>query len=88
MHAKWLAVLLVLGYHHACGRVLRRFERGENRRRERWYRIFNEVPVLLMLVIVSLVVVKPTDWAAFVVDWLWGLAALVVVGLLAWWRRR
>jgi len=88
MHAKWLAVLLVLGYHHACVKLLRRFERGENRRSERWFRVFNEAPVLLMLMIVSLVVVKPSDWTAFLTDWLWGLLVLVAVGALAWWRRR
>jgi hypothetical protein len=37
---------------------------------------------------VSLVVVKPADWATFLTDWLWGLLVLVVVGVLAWWRRR
>jgi putative membrane protein len=88
MHVKWMVVLLVLGYHHACLRLLRRFERGENRRSARWFRVFNEVPVLLMLLIVSLVVVKPTDGVAFLTDWLWGLAVLAVFGALAWWRRR
>ena len=88
MHVKWLAVVLVLGYHHICMRLLRQFERGENRRSERWYRVFNEVPVLLMLLIVALVVVKPTDWTGFLLDGLLGLLVLVVLGLLAWWRRR
>jgi MYXO-CTERM domain-containing protein len=88
MHVKWLAVVLVLGYHHVCMRMLKRFERGENRRSEGWYRVFNEVPVLLMLLIVSLVVVKPTDWGTFLTDWFWGLLVLAVFGLLAWWRRR
>ena len=41
-----------------------------------------------MLMIVSLVVVKPSDWTAFLTDWLWGLLVLVAVGALAWWRRR
>jgi protoporphyrinogen IX oxidase len=59
MHAKLLIVVLALGYHHACGRVLRRFERGENARSHVWYRWFNEVPVVLLLVAVILVVVKP-----------------------------
>lgn len=59
MHAKLLIVVLLLGYHHACGRLLRKFELGENRRSHTWYRWFNEVPVILMIVAVVLVVVKP-----------------------------
>ena len=52
MHAKLLVVLLILGYHHACSRMLARFERGENRRNHVWYRWFNEAPVLMMVVVV------------------------------------
>ena len=59
LHAKLLFVVLVLGYHHACGSLLKKFERGLNRRGHVFYRWFNEVPVLLLLVIVILVVVKP-----------------------------
>ena len=59
MHAKLTVVLLVLGYHHACGSLLKKFRLGENRRGHVWYRWFNEVPVLLLLVAVVLVVVKP-----------------------------
>ena len=59
MHAKLLIVVLILGYHHACGRMLRKFERGENRRNHVWYRWFNEAPVLMLVVVVVLVVVKP-----------------------------
>lgn len=59
MHAKLFIVLLILGYHHACSRLLKRFVAGENRRGHVWYRWFNEAPVLLMLVAVILVVVKP-----------------------------
>jgi len=59
MHAKLAVVVLVLGYHHGCGVLLRRFERGENRRSHIWYRWFNEVPVLLLVAAVVLVVVKP-----------------------------
>lgn len=59
MHAKLLAVLLVLGYHHACARLLRRFAAGERARSHVWYRWFNEVPVLLLVAAVVLVVVKP-----------------------------
>ena len=59
MHAKLLVVALVLGYHHACGRLLKKFELGASRRSHVWYRWFNEVPVVLLLVAVILVVVKP-----------------------------
>ncbi|HRH88709.1 MAG TPA: CopD family protein [Rubrivivax sp.] len=59
MHAKLALVLAVLGYHHACGRLLRGFEQAANRRSERWYRVFNESSVLLFAAIVVLVVVKP-----------------------------
>jgi protoporphyrinogen IX oxidase len=59
MHAKLFLVLAVLAYHHACGKLLRRFEQMGNRRNDRWYRWFNEVTVILFAVIVVLVVVKP-----------------------------
>ncbi len=59
MHAKLTIVLLVLGYHHACGRLLRKFEARTNTRGHVWYRWFNEVPVVLLTVAVILVVVKP-----------------------------
>lgn len=59
LHAKLALVLLLLGYHHACGVLLARFERGENRRSHVWFRWFNEAPVLLLLAVVVLAVVKP-----------------------------
>ncbi|RYX89552.1 MAG: CopD family protein [Comamonadaceae bacterium] len=59
MHAKLFVVVLAIGYHHACGSLLRKFESGRNTRSHRWYRFFNEVPVLLLLAAVILVVVKP-----------------------------
>ncbi|MBC3931049.1 MAG: CopD family protein [Undibacterium curvum] len=59
MHAKLLCVVLLLGYHHACGSLLKKFEQGKNTRSHVWFRWFNEVPVLLLLVVLILVVVKP-----------------------------
>lgn len=59
MHAKLLVVVLILGYHHYCMRLLRQFERDENRRSHVWFRWFNELPVLAMVAAVVLVVVKP-----------------------------
>jgi putative membrane protein len=59
LHAKLALVLLAIGYHHACGSILKKFEAGVNQRSHKWFRWFNEVPVLLLTLIVILVVVKP-----------------------------
>lgn len=59
MHAKLAIVVLTLGYHHVCGRLLRRLEQGADHRSHVWYRWFNEAPVLMLVAAVVLVVVKP-----------------------------
>lgn len=59
MHGKLAVVLLTIGYHHACAVLLRRFERGQVQRSHKWFRWFNELPVLFLLAAVLLVVVKP-----------------------------
>ena len=59
LHAKLALVVLLIGYHHACGSLLRKFRGGVNARSHTWYRWFNEVPVIGLLAIVILVVVKP-----------------------------
>ena len=59
MHAKWVVILLALGYHHACGTLLKKFEAGTMQRVHVWFRWFNEIPVVLLLIAVVLVVVKP-----------------------------
>jgi len=59
LHAKLALVLLAIGYHHACGSILKKFEAGVNKRSHTWFRWFNEVPVVLLMLIVILVVVKP-----------------------------
>jgi len=59
LHAKLVLVVVLIGYHHACGSLLRKFEAGHNARSHRWYRWFNEVPVLVLLAVVLLVVLKP-----------------------------
>ncbi len=59
MHAKLTLVLALIGYHHACGSILKKFENGRNKRSHIWFRWFNEAPVLVLFAIVILVVVKP-----------------------------
>jgi protoporphyrinogen IX oxidase len=62
MHAKLAVVVLAIGYHHACGRMLAKFVANRNTRSHVWLRWFNEVPVFLLVAAVILVVVKP--WQA------------------------
>ena len=59
LHVKLFLVVLAVAYHHMCRSLLRKFERFENQRSERWLRVFNEVAVVLFAAIVILVVVKP-----------------------------
>lgn len=59
LHAKLVLVVLLIGYHHACGSLLRKFEQNRNTRSHVWYRWFNEFPVVILLLAVILVVVKP-----------------------------
>jgi putative membrane protein len=59
MHAKLLLVVGAVGYHHVCRSILRSFDQAANRRSHRWFRVFNEISVLLFAAIVILVVVKP-----------------------------
>ncbi|MES2784943.1 MAG: CopD family protein [Pseudomonadota bacterium] len=59
LHAKLVVVLLAIGYHHVCARLLRAFEQSRTARSHVWYRWFNEVPVFLLIAAVVLAVVKP-----------------------------
>lgn len=59
LHAKLTLVIALVGYHHYCGRLLKQFRAQQNRRSHVWFRWFNEVPVLILTVVVILVTVKP-----------------------------
>ncbi len=59
MQVKLALVVALIGYHHVCGSMLKKFERGINARSHVWYRWFNELPVVAMFAVVILVVVKP-----------------------------
>lgn len=59
MHAKLALVVLLIGYHHMCLVHLKKFAADANTKSHRFFRVFNEIPVLLLAGIVILVVVKP-----------------------------
>lgn len=52
-------VMLLIGYHIWCGKLVKTFRLEHNVRSHVWYRWFNEFPVLIMIPIVVLVVFKP-----------------------------
>lgn len=59
LHAKLLCVGLLIGYHFWCQRYLRRMRVGQLSNSGRYFRLFNELPLLIFLPILVLVVVKP-----------------------------
>ena len=59
MHAKLALVALLIGYHLYCGHLLKLFAADKNTHSHKFYRIVNELPVLLLTIVTILVVVKP-----------------------------
>ena len=59
LRLKLALVALLIGYHLWCLRLMRELASTGKRRSQRWYRIFNELPALLLIAIVVLAVVKP-----------------------------
>src|ERR1700742_758566 len=59
LHTKVLLVLLLSGVHGFFSRCVKDFAADRNRRSQKFYRIINEVPTVLMIGIVIQIVVKP-----------------------------
>jgi protoporphyrinogen IX oxidase len=59
LHAKLCLVLGLIVYHFYCGKIMRDFKAGKNTHSHVWYRWFNEIPVIILLLVVILVTVKP-----------------------------
>ena len=59
LHTKLLLVVLLIAYHLYCGKLLSNFRQDRNQHGHVYYRLFNEIPVVLLIAIVILVVVKP-----------------------------
>ncbi len=59
MHLKLVLVAMLAGYHFWCRQLTIAFARDDNRHSEKWYRLFNEIPSVILIAVVILVVVKP-----------------------------
>ncbi len=58
-HAKVFLVVLLVIYHFACRAHMRAFQEDRNQRSHRYFRVFNELPVLALIAIIILVEVQP-----------------------------
>ena len=59
MQIKFFSVLVLTYYHFVLGKYLNDFATGNNRKSSKFYRIINEVPTILLIVVVFVVVFKP-----------------------------
>jgi len=59
MHVKLTCVVLMTGLHHVFAKWVKNFAQDYNVRDAKFYRIVNEIPTVLMIVIVIMVLVKP-----------------------------
>ncbi|NCJ07543.1 protoporphyrinogen oxidase HemJ [Synechococcales cyanobacterium C] len=76
LHAKLAFVVLLLGYHHYCKRLMKQLEAGTCRWSSKQLRALNEAPTVMLVVIVMLAVFKsslPTDLTA------WAVFAMIVL---------
>ena len=60
LRTKLVLVALLIGYHRYCRVLMRSLADGKNTRSQKWFRVFNELPALLLIAIVILAVVKPS----------------------------
>ena len=75
MHVKLACVVLLLGYHHVCKRIMKQLAANECTMTGQQFRWFNEFPTVFFVIVVMLAVFKnnfPTDGAT------WLIAAMVV----------
>ena len=59
MQIKIVSVLILTHYHFILGRYLQDFATDSNRKSSRFYRIINEVPTIILIVVVFVAVFKP-----------------------------
>jgi len=59
LHMKLGLVVLLWMYHLYCGKLVGYFQNDRNSFPSKFYRFFNEVPTIFLILIVYLVVVKP-----------------------------
>jgi protoporphyrinogen IX oxidase len=56
---KFLFVIVLSGYHGFLSKCLKDFESDRNKRSSKFFRIINEIPTIILIIIVFLVIFKP-----------------------------
>ncbi len=59
LHLKLMLVAALIAFHVLCGKLMLDFRDDHKRHGHRFYRIFNEIPAIILIAVVILVVVKP-----------------------------
>ena len=59
MQIKIVAVLILTYYHFTLGRYLNEFAIDNNQKTSKFFRIYNEIPTLILIVVIFIVVFKP-----------------------------
>ncbi|MEA5503644.1 protoporphyrinogen oxidase HemJ [Halotia wernerae UHCC 0503] len=88
LHFKLLFVAILLGYHHYCGRLMKKLAADECRWSGQQLRALNEAPTVMLVVIVLLAVFKnnlPTDIAAWAI---FGIIILMAVTIQLYAKKR
>jgi putative membrane protein len=76
LHVKLAFVVLLLIYHFMCQRIMKRMRKGIFKLSSTQFRLWNELPTLLLVAIVFTVVLKSA------IDWLYGIAGLLALGIV------
>ncbi|MGJ3252798.1 MAG: protoporphyrinogen oxidase HemJ [Elainellaceae cyanobacterium] len=88
LHAKLALVLVLVGYHHYCGRLMKKLAADECRWTSKQLRALNEFPTLLLVAIVMLAVFKnnfPTNASSYLIA---GLVVLMAATIQLYARKR
>ena len=59
MHIKLIAVALLWVFHLYCGRCVWYFKHNRNPHSEKFFRFFNEIPTILLFIIIIMAIVQP-----------------------------
>ena len=88
IHAKIFLVAVLTYYHLYCKKIMLRLERGEVPMDSFKFRLFNEIPTVLMILIVELAVIKSVAFPNYILYTLLGIVPLIYMGTVAYRKKR